>query len=68
MPAADPDSVLVISRWDSEAALQGFLDWHEQMAHGAVSPYATDRPVSVHHPVVAAEPSTGSGAGRRRLR
>jgi quinol monooxygenase YgiN len=51
-----PDAVLVISRWESAAALQAFLDWHEQHAHGAVSPYAVGAPTSVHYPVT--EPAT----------
>ena len=54
--AGTPDVVLVISRWESAAALQAFLDWHEQHAHGAVSPYAVGAPTSVHYPVT--EPAT----------
>lgn len=48
--------VLVISRWESAAALRAFLDWHERQAHGSVSPYAVGAPTSVHYPV--AEPAT----------
>jgi quinol monooxygenase YgiN len=51
-----PDVVLVISRWESTAALRAFLDRHEQHAHGAVSPYAVGVPTSVHYPVT--EPVT----------
>jgi len=51
-----PEVVLVISRWESASALRAFLDWHEQQAHGAVSPYAISTPTSVHYPV--AEPAT----------
>jgi quinol monooxygenase YgiN len=51
-----PEAVLVISRWSSAAALRDFLGWHEQQAHGTVSPYAAGAPTSVHYPV--AEPAT----------
>ena len=47
----EPGTVLVISRWESESAVRGFLDWHEQLAHGTVSPYADGKPRSVHYPV-----------------
>jgi len=46
----EPDVVLVVSRWESAAALREFLDWHEGVAHGAVSPHASGRPQSVHYP------------------
>ena len=46
-----PDVVLVVSRWESPSALRTFLDWHEQHAHGTVSPYAMSAPTSVHYPV-----------------
>ena len=55
----DPEAsevVLVISRWESAAALRAFLDRHERQAHGTVSPYAAGAPRSVHYPV--AEPAT----------
>ncbi|TWP37693.1 putative quinol monooxygenase [Leekyejoonella antrihumi] len=51
----DPRTVLVISRWESESAVRAFLNWHERLAHGAVSPYAVGRPQSVHYPVVACD-------------
>jgi quinol monooxygenase YgiN/quercetin dioxygenase-like cupin family protein len=47
----EQDTVLVISRWESETAVRAFLDWHERSAHGALSPYAVGRPRSVHYPV-----------------
>jgi quinol monooxygenase YgiN len=47
------DTVLVISRWESGSALRAFLDWHERLAHGAVSPYAVGKPRSVHYPVAS---------------
>ena len=50
----EPDTVLVISRWESESAVRGFLDWHERLAHGTVSPYAVGKPRSVHYPVTMA--------------
>lgn len=50
----DPDTVLVISRWESGGAVRAFLDWHEQLAHGAVSPHAVAAPHSVHYPVATA--------------
>jgi quinol monooxygenase YgiN len=46
----EPDTVLVISRWESESAVRAFLDWHERLAHGTVSPYAVGKPRSVHYP------------------
>lgn len=49
----DPDTVLVVSRWESDAALRAFLGWHERLAHGAVSPHAAGPPHSVHYPVVS---------------
>jgi quinol monooxygenase YgiN len=52
----EPDVVLVVSRWESEAAVRAFLDWHERLAHGTVSPYAVGKPRSAHYPVTAARP------------
>jgi|SRR5690348_8874173 len=45
------DTVLVISRWESEVAVRAFLDWHERSARGVLSPYAVSAPRSVHYPV-----------------
>ena len=47
----EQDTVLVISRWESETAVRAFLDWHERQAQGALSPYAVSTPHSVHYPV-----------------
>lgn len=43
-------TVLVISRWESDAKVRAFLDWHGQRARGALSPYAVGGPRSVHYP------------------
>lgn len=48
----EPDTILVVSRWESADAVHAFLDWHERQAHGAVSPYSTRPPHSVHYPVI----------------
>jgi len=45
-----PDTVLVVSRWESESAVRAFLEWHERLARGTVSPYAVGKPRSVHYP------------------
>ncbi len=50
--ADEKDTLLVVSRWDSERALRAFLGWHEGIAHGAVSPHLAGRPVAAHHPVL----------------
>lgn len=55
-----PQTVLVISRWESASTLRDFLDRHERHAHGTVSPYAVGAPTSVHYPV--AEPATQPSA------
>lgn len=47
----DPDTVLVVSRWESAVALRAFLDRHESHAHGVVSPYAAGPPRAVHYRV-----------------
>jgi quinol monooxygenase YgiN len=57
----DSDTVLVISRWASAAAVQGFLDWHQRLAYGVVSPHTTGRPHSVHYPVATAATSPAPG-------
>lgn len=51
-----PETVLVISRWESASAVGAFLGWHERQAHGAVSPYTVERPHSVHYPVARPSP------------
>lgn len=48
---ADADRVLVISRWQSEAAVQAFLRWHETIAHASLRDYTASAPTSAHHVV-----------------
>jgi len=49
----DPDTLLVVSRWESADALRAFLDRHESQAHGAVGPYAAEPPHATHYRVVS---------------
>lgn len=51
---ADPDRVLVVSRWTSESAVQSFLRWHETIAHAGLRDHTVDAPTSAHHAVDAA--------------
>lgn len=53
-----PDGILVISRWESLAAVRGFLEWHEGIAHASLADIAADEPRAVHHPVMG----TGSAS------
>lgn len=46
------DTVLVVSRWESESAVRAFLAWHEQRAHDTVLPHVAVKPRSVHYPAV----------------
>jgi quinol monooxygenase YgiN len=46
------DTVLVISRWQTAAALEAFLAWHQQQAHDSVLPHATGRPQTRCYTVV----------------
>lgn len=49
---ASQGELLVVSRWESHAALRAFLDWHERIAHELVQPAATSKPEVTHYPVV----------------
>lgn len=53
---SDPDNtdgILVISRWESMAALKGFLDWHETIAHASLADFSDGKPKAAHHRVLA---------------
>lgn len=50
----DSNRVVVISRWESTAALEEFLSWHQGIAHDSVATSVTEKPQSVHYPVVPA--------------
>ncbi|QAY60503.1 hypothetical protein ET475_11225 [Microbacterium protaetiae] len=51
--SSDPQALVVISRWESEAALQGFLAWHRGIAHASLADYAAAAPVERHFAVVS---------------
>ena len=46
------DGILVISRWESLAALKQFLAWHETIAHASLADFSIEKPRAVHCPVV----------------
>ena len=48
----DTDTVVVISRWESEDALQAFLAWHRRIAHASLADFAAAPPVERHLAVV----------------
>lgn len=48
---ARDETVLVISRWESNAPLQQFLSWHQGRAHGSVAPFTTAAPRAMHYAV-----------------
>lgn len=48
----DADGMLMISCWDSLAALKGFLEWHETIAHASLADFSVEKPTAVHYPVV----------------
>lgn len=49
-----PGGILVVSRWESRAALEAFLAWHETIAHASLADFSDAKPRAVHHVVVAA--------------
>lgn len=46
--SGDAEAVVVISRWESERALQNFLAWHRSIAHASLADFAA-APPSEHH-------------------
>lgn len=51
--SATNDGILVISRWESLAALQAFLAWHETIAHASLADFSDGKPQATQYPVLA---------------
>lgn len=48
----DGARLLVVSRWQTAAQLQAYLQWHQGIAHSSMAEASVGKPVAAHYPVV----------------